>query len=36
MWRKNLQWDDEVPQDIAKAWNKWLHGIKEIHKVLID
>ena len=36
MWRKNLEWDDEVPEDIAKAWNKWLDGIKEINKVQID
>ena len=36
MWRKNLEWDDEVPQDIAKLWNKWLDGIKEINKVHID
>ena len=36
MWRKNLEWDDEVPQDIAKLSNKWLDGIKEINKVHID
>ena len=36
MWRKNLEWDDEVSQDIAKAWNKWLDGIKEIIEVQID
>ena len=35
MWRKNLEWDDEVPQDIVKAWNKWVDGIKEINKVQI-
>ena len=36
MWRKNLEWDDEVSQDITKAWNKWLDGIKEITEVQID
>ena len=36
MWRKNLEWDDEVSQDTAKAWNKWLDGIKEITEVQID
>ena len=36
MWRKNLEWDDEVPQDIANAWNKWLDGMKEINKMQID
>ena len=36
IWRKNVDWDDEDPQDIAKAWNKWLDGIKEINKAQID
>ena len=36
MWRKNLEWDDEVPQYIANAWNKWLDGMKEINKMQID
>ena len=36
MWRKKMEWDDEVPQDIGKAWNKWLDGIKENDKVQID
>ena len=36
MCRKNLEWVDDVPQDIAKVWNNWLDGIKEINKVQID
>ena len=36
MWRKNLEWDDEVPEDIVKTWNKWLDRIKEINEVQIN
>ena len=33
---KKLEWDDEVPQDIARTWKKWLGGIKENNEVQID
>ena len=28
--RLGLSWDDEVPLNVKKDWNKWLSGIKDI------
>ena len=28
--RLGLLWDEEVPQDIKKDWNNWLHGINGV------
>ena len=33
--RNKLRWDEEVPEDISKMWNKWIEDLEKIKTVTI-
>lgn len=35
VWRANLDWDDQIPEDLFARWKLWLQVLKELNSVRI-
>ena len=33
--RNKLRWDEKVPEDINKKWNKWIENLEKIKAVTV-
>ena len=36
LWKKSIDWDDEVPEDISKKWYKLIDDLSLLHTVTIE
>ena len=36
MCKRELGWDEEIPQKELSTWNKWLHQLKELKMIKVD
>lgn len=35
LWRRNIEWDDELPNDILQKWQSWKEGLKASRTIMI-
>ena len=35
LWRRHIEWDDELPNDILQRWQCWKEGLKASQKIAI-
>ena len=35
LWRSQVKWDDELPNDILKKWQSWKEGLKTLRAIMI-
>ncbi|XP_065074451.1 uncharacterized protein LOC135698403 [Ochlerotatus camptorhynchus] len=35
VWRANVDWDEQIPENIFKAWKLWLQALQELNNVRI-
>ena len=35
LWRRQVKWDDELPNDILKKWRSWKEGLKTSRAITI-
>jgi len=35
LWRRNIDWDDELPDDILQKWQSWKEGLKSSRTITI-
>ena len=35
LWKKNIEWDEDVPDDLAQRWSKWQATLPNLSKTEI-
>ena len=35
LWRRQIDWDDELPDDILQIWRSWKESLKSLQTIMI-